>query len=352
MLEGILAARGEPAPALAVATLLAPCDSRLQAVDAWLAEASAAPDPLAHARAAPLWDLARHRPARLDLDAPTWGEDPAPLARALRASDRGAYQAGLARAREAQRQAEARTLARFPEDAHASVRAVLDALRRARAAQQTLNLLVGELAVGLTRMAWLRAGAALVSVGVLAEAEDVAWLTRDEARGALLGEPLPRGVVAARRAAREKAMLARPPDVLGEVDEALLADPRMAALLGHRGEDGAESPLRGLGASPGVASGRARVAASEAEVEALLPGEVLVVASLLPTWTPAMQRAAGIVTETGGILSHGAVVARELGVPAVVGVAGATRRIRSGEDVRIDGASGEVAVGKGAAIST
>ena len=343
-LEGFLAARGDPAPALTVATLLSPCDSLLREVDRWLAAASEAHDPVGHARGEPLWSLARDRPSWLDLDAPTWGEDPEALARALRrAGGRAAFEAGTARALAARARAEEGALARFPPEAHASVRAVLDALRRARGVQQTLNFLVGEVGVGVARHAWRRAGAALASVGLLRATGEVVWLTREEALGALRGEPLPRGLVAERREAWARARASPPPEVLGEVDAAVLGDPRTAALLGHRQ---ASEGLRGLGASPGVARGPARVVATEEDAEALRPGEVLVVASLLPTWTSLMQRAAGIVTETGGMLSHGAVVARELGVPAVVGVSGATRRLRSGEEVRIDGASGEVAIEK------
>lgn len=359
-LEGFLRARGDPAPALTVATLLSPAGGLLRELDAWLAECSAAPRPLEHARASPFWATARERPAWLDLDAPTWGEDEAALERALRMASLDAFREGTARALGARERAEAEAVARFAEEQRPMLRAILDALRRARSVRQTLNFLVGEASIGILRQAWLRAGAALASVGILGHAEDVVWLERDEVRAALLGEPLERGLVERRRAAHRAARGSPPPSVLGEVDEALLSDPRMAALLGHHatpggagtGAAGGAEVLWGLGASPGVVRGPARVARTEAEVEALRPGEVLVVASLLPAWTSAMQRASGIVTETGGMLSHGAVVAREMGVPAVVGVAGVTRRVRSGQEMVLDGASGEVAIEKGTAFST
>jgi pyruvate,water dikinase len=100
--------------------------------------------------------------------------------------------------------------------------------------------------------------------------------------------------------------------------------------------------LRGLPASAGVVEGRARVLFREGEMDALLPGEILVVHTTDVGWTPLFLVAAGIVTELGGPLSHAAVVAREYGVPSVVNVVGATRAIRTGDVLRVDGDRGVV----------
>lgn len=100
--------------------------------------------------------------------------------------------------------------------------------------------------------------------------------------------------------------------------------------------------LRGIGASPGVVTGRARVMVSSAAMSELQPGEVLVVRTTDVGWTPLFVTASGVVTELGGALSHAAVVARELGVPSVVNVEGATRAIRTGDHVRVDGDRGIV----------
>jgi pyruvate,water dikinase len=100
--------------------------------------------------------------------------------------------------------------------------------------------------------------------------------------------------------------------------------------------------MRGLPASAGVVEGRARVLFREEEMDALQPGEVLVVHTTDVGWTPLFLVAAGVVTELGGPLSHAAVVAREFGVPTVVNVAGATRAIRTGDVVRVDGDRGTV----------
>jgi rifampicin phosphotransferase len=100
--------------------------------------------------------------------------------------------------------------------------------------------------------------------------------------------------------------------------------------------------LRGLPASPGVVEGRARVLFSESQMDELQPGEILVVHTTDVGWTPLFLVAAGVVTELGGPLSHAAVVAREFGVPSVVNVAGATRTIRVGDVLRVDGDRGIV----------
>jgi pyruvate,water dikinase len=102
-----------------------------------------------------------------------------------------------------------------------------------------------------------------------------------------------------------------------------------------------EPLLRGTPASPGTATAAARIlrTPSGAELEA---GEILVAPSTDPGWTPLFLTAGGLVMEMGGAMSHGAIVAREYGIPAVVGVADATERITTGERITVDGSAGEV----------
>jgi pyruvate,water dikinase len=103
--------------------------------------------------------------------------------------------------------------------------------------------------------------------------------------------------------------------------------------------------LRGLGASPGRATGRVRVIESPAEGEALQDGDVLVAVMTSPDWVPLLQRAAALVTDSGGMTCHGAIVSRELGVPCVVGTRRATELLRDGELVTVDGTKGVVSEG-------
>src|ERR1041384_8198582 len=92
--------------------------------------------------------------------------------------------------------------------------------------------------------------------------------------------------------------------------------------------------LRGAPASPGVVTGAARVIHDPAGAH-LEPGEILVAPATDPGWTPLFLTAAGLVMEMGGAMAHGAVVAREYGIPAVVGVPGATERLRDGQEVTV-----------------
>jgi pyruvate,water dikinase len=115
---------------------------------------------------------------------------------------------------------------------------------------------------------------------------------------------------------------------------------------GEKGAGPAAGPIvHGLGASPGVATGAVRVLATASEEGRMQQGEVLVTRMTSPDWVPIMRRAAAIVTDAGGMTSHAAIVARELGVPCIVGAHDATRVLRTGETVTVDGTSGAVFAG-------
>lgn len=100
--------------------------------------------------------------------------------------------------------------------------------------------------------------------------------------------------------------------------------------------------LTGIPASAGIVKGVARVILSELKFSSFHPGEILVVRQTSPAWTPLLSVAAGVVTEIGGMLSHAAIVAREYGIPAVVGVRGATKIIGDEQQIEINGEEGKV----------
>jgi pyruvate,water dikinase len=102
--------------------------------------------------------------------------------------------------------------------------------------------------------------------------------------------------------------------------------------------------LEGIPVSPGIVTGPARVILRADDHEQVLPGELLIAPFTDPAWSPYFITAAGVVMEQGGILSHGSIVAREYGLPAVTNVASATRVIRTGDLVQVDGNRGCVSV--------
>jgi pyruvate,water dikinase len=100
--------------------------------------------------------------------------------------------------------------------------------------------------------------------------------------------------------------------------------------------------IKGMAGSRGAVSGRAFIARTLKEATGVKPGQILVAITTMPPWTPLFGIAAAVVTETGGPLSHCAIVAREYGVPAVVGAHGATQRIQQGQTITVDGTNGVV----------
>jgi len=145
------------------------------------------------------------------------------------------------------------------------------------------------------------------------------------------------GELAADRARQREAWLAEdaPPDVISEE-----ADGRVTArpvVSGRKGDT-----WSGIGAAPGQARGKARIIRHPAEGNFLQAGEILVAPSTDPGWTPLFLRASAIVMASGGYLSHGAIVAREYGIPAVVNLPGVLEDLKSGDMLVVDGDAGKV----------
>jgi pyruvate,water dikinase len=176
-------------------------------------------------------------------------------------------------------------------------------------------------------------GEELAASGRIELADDIFFLTLDDARRAVGGEDL-RAAVATRRAAYERERARR------HIPRVLLSDGTDAEVALISVPEGA---LRGTPASPGLVTGLARVIMSPQGAR-LEPGEILVAPSTDPGWTPLFLTAGGLVMEMGGMMSHGAVVAREYGIPAVVGVSGATEQIASGQRLIVDGSAGVISM--------
>jgi pyruvate,water dikinase len=209
-------------------------------------------------------------------------------------------------------------------------------------------------------------GALLAADGFLAEGEDVFFLRHDEVREALEELRLywssyragtPRGpsfwppLVARRKRIYERMREWSPPPALGRVPVEI-ADPslimlwgitpeRVASWLGAAEDD---DELSGVAGSPGVAEGPARVILRADELAELEAGEILVAPSTSTSWTPVFGTIAAAVLDTGGIMCHAAIVACEHGLPAVVGTGTATKRIKTGDRVRVDANNGVVTI--------
>ncbi len=185
----------------------------------------------------------------------------------------------------------------------------------------------------------LRAGTHLVRSDVLADASDVFFLHASEVKTALEDPGDLRELVLRRKTehARQKAI--RPPKHLGGTPDRSAPPSRFDSEAPPQPDAGV---LRGLGASAGTARGPARIVLSIDDFGRVERGDILVCPSSNPSWVPLFGLIAGLVTNTGGVTSHAAVVAREFGVPAVVGTGEATWRVRDGQALEVDGTAGEV----------
>jgi pyruvate,water dikinase len=181
-----------------------------------------------------------------------------------------------------------------------------------------------------------RLGESLASRAVLEQADDIFFLKYDELEPVRLGTAGfdVRRTVADRKAEYRRNQELQPPKVVvGHFDPATAAPEQI---------DTDARVFKGVAVSPGVATGPARVILRSDSGEHVLPGEVLVAPFTDPGWTPYFLRAAAIVMDMGGMLSHGSIIAREYGIPAVVNVGPATRIVRTGQMLRVDGLRGQV----------
>ena len=176
----------------------------------------------------------------------------------------------------------------------------------------------------------------LVAAGVVDTPDDIFFLTFDELHDVVRTGQADRDLIAARRHEFASYAALTPPRVLTSEGEALHGS--------YRRDDVPDGALVGLAVSTGVVEGRARVILDMADAHDLEPGDILVTNGTDPSWSPVFVAVAGLVTEVGGLMTHGAVIAREYGLPAVVGVEGATRLIEDGQHLHVDGTNGWVEV--------
>jgi phosphohistidine swiveling domain-containing protein len=282
---------------------------------------------------APPADAGPHAVVSLD-----WWHAPSPLAET--AASAAEQHAAVVEKRLAAEAAAFRVLAPAPRR--------LRAFRKLLADTQHLASVREEQVPGLTigwpvmRRAVLRIGEALVTGGVIAHPDEVFFLTRDEVLSALNGT----GVtatddVAERRAKRDEQGQLMAPLMVGRMTRMMeWLWEKMPRLVGAVQSDSAL--VSGTPASPGRATGLVRVVRGSRDFDQLQPGEILVAPLTAPAWTPLFTHAAGVVTDVGSLASHASIIAREYGIPAVVGCGDATARLRTGMRVTVDGSTGNV----------
>jgi pyruvate,water dikinase len=281
----------------------------------------------------------------LDFGSPVPADDPVPLLETLKMFLRGGGADPHARQRAAAERRE--KAAQAVSERLKGLR--LRLFRRALGAAQRYAPLredgladVG-LAYPLLREMLREVGQRLATGGAISKPDDVYWLTEEQVVGAASaregGETSPtlKDAVLQHRARWHAAREATPPLGLFKVMGKTMVK-RESRAGGERSGD----TLKGVAASPGRVTAEACVVHGPEDFAKMKTGDVLVAALTTPAWTPLFARAAAVVTDIGGPLSHGSIVAREYGIPAVLGTGDATRRIEDGQTITVDGTAGTI----------
>jgi rifampicin phosphotransferase len=291
----------------------------------------------------------------LMLDSPSFQEDPAPVIDMLRAYARidGPSPAESMRRQGAERELETlhvleelrgRVLSRRVPVGYSAILRTLIPWTHAAIRYRERVRLKQALLYSRCRRTVLAIGERLERRGVIASVEDIFFLTADEvieiASGSAMLPDATRSVIVARRKGHEQVSTLNPPDSFTLSDGEYWSS---LATVGPAGDPEA-GVMRGTPACGGHAQGRATILSSATEAERLSQGDVLVTRQTDPGWGPVFFLISGLVIERGGMLSHGAIIAREFGIPCVVGVKNAMDRIPSGATVDVNGDSGVVHV--------
>ncbi|CAA9442587.1 MAG: Phosphoenolpyruvate synthase [uncultured Rubrobacteraceae bacterium] len=288
---------------------------------------------------------------------PTWAENPTPVIKMLKdyVSQTGGgpdeEQASLAAERERLLAETRERLAGYPQAVREEFEFLLKVARKGVVLSEDHGFWIDFNSTARVRRVIMEFGARFAEAGVIEGTDDVFHLNLEEMRET--AKQLPnldrRNLVARRRAELERFEGVQSPPALGTPPPGPPPDNPLNRTMmkffgGPPQPSGEPGVLRGNPGSPGVVQGRARVLRSLSETDGLQEGEVLVAETTAPAWTPLFATAAAVVTDTGGVLSHCAVVAREYRIPAVVGTGAATGTIRSGQTIEVDGDAGTVRI--------
>jgi phosphohistidine swiveling domain-containing protein len=283
----------------------------------------------------------------------SWRENPAPVIEAIRGYlevdyDYPAEIAAVAKDLEA---AKAEVMDGVPEgEAREKLQQALDLSLRMNPLTPDHHFYIDQGTNARVRIVLIAIGKKLVSEGKLNDPEDVMYLRYNELRTLMAGSNSfdAEDLVGDRRDAREEAYELRPRDWVGTATEENVAFPYLSLWAFpeklYRKPSTTEGEIQGLSASVGVIEGPARVVLSPEQFSEVEKDEIVVCRMTSPAWVVLFTKIGGLVTDAGGMASHPAVVSREFGIPAVVGTSDATRRIKTGDRVRVNGATGVVQV--------
>jgi pyruvate,water dikinase len=281
----------------------------------------------------------------IDLGQPRWRENPAPVMQTLKSYLQIDPE-----------HAPALVFANGERAAHAAVERLAAMARKGpagwlkeklvRAAARRIRLLMGARespkffairVMGIARQPLLEVGREFVEAGTIDRPDDLVFLQLSELDSLARNEPRDwKVLIAERRAAFEREARRR------QVPRVLVSDGR-AFYEGLGSETDTADVITGSPVSPGLVEGVVHVILDPHQSQ-LAPGEILVCPGTDPAWTPLFMAAGGLITEVGGMMTHGSVVAREYGIPAVVGVHQATTRLKTGQRIRLDGTAGKIVV--------
>ena len=305
--------------------------------------------------------------AHLDVMFPTWKEDPTPVLETINSyftrMDAGWHLLDARAEVMRQRDEEiAAVEAQLSEADLATFRRLLPAAQQVYAFQEDHGFYIDAGSTAALHTTLIACGRRLHRLGLLDGPEDVFFLTfnelvevlgdlaRDEKIGIYHHRALVPSLVAERRSDWESASDLDAPLTVGNVPPTM-SDPIALKVFGivdevlhPQGEKRVVERLEGFAGAAGVVEGPARVILSYEEFPTLQSGEILVCPATSTAWTPLFLKIAGVVTDTGGMLTHAAIAAREYGIPAVVGTWNATNSIRDGDLIRVDGNAGVVQV--------
>ena len=281
----------------------------------------------------------------IDLGRARWAQNPLPifemLVSFLQIEDADqAPDAVFARGAQSAAQAVERVVQGVRTTRHGRIKALLarlaaDRARRLMGLRESPKFFIVRM-LGLIQTELLACGSKLAKAGELDEPGDLVYLSMDEIKTFANNLREAADLIQVRREAARREALRR------QIPRLLLSDGR-AFYEGLSQASPGKDTLNGSPVSPGVVEGRVRVVLDPHQAH-LQAGEILVCPGTDPSWTPLFLSAAGLVMEVGGMMTHGAVVAREYGIPAIVGVDRATTRLQTGQLIRVDGSSGQILI--------